>query len=162
MKLLKDYTLYNLWANTQIVDWLKSKPLELMEQEVPSSFPNIKLTLLHIWGAENVWQERLQGIPPTTFLSLTFNGTTSEVFEGLILQSAAFNDYVQALDAAKFEEACDFRLFNGTEDCRHRSEMIHHCMNHSSYHRGQIVTIARNLGITDPPATDFIKYLRIK
>ncbi len=162
MKLLRDYAQYNLWANTQTVNWLKTKPLNMMEQEVPSSFPNIKLTLLHIWGAENVWLERLHGISATTFLSLTFQGSTEDVFEGILQQSAAFNEYVQSLGAEKFEEACDFRLFNGTEDRRQRAEMIHHCMNHSSYHRGQIVTIARNLGITDPPATDFIKYLRVK
>jgi uncharacterized damage-inducible protein DinB len=40
--------------------------------------------------------------------------------------------------------------------------MIHHCMNHSTYHRGQIVTIARNLELTDPPSTDFMRYVRLK
>jgi uncharacterized damage-inducible protein DinB len=31
-------------------------------------------------------------------------------------------------------------------------------MNHSTYHRGQIITIGRNLGFTDAPMTDYNFY----
>ncbi|MFB6801427.1 DinB family protein [Peribacillus butanolivorans] len=31
-------------------------------------------------------------------------------------------------------------------------------MNHSTYHRGQIITIGRNVGLTDAPMTDFNIY----
>ena len=41
-------------------------------------------------------------------------------------------------------------------------EMIMHCMNHSTYHRGQIVTILREGGVTTIPSTDLIAYLREK
>ena len=160
--ILQDYATYNLWANTQTVNWLKTKPLDLMESEVPSSFPNLKLTLLHIWGAEQIWLERLLGTPPTTFLPERFEGTTLDVFEGVLQMSDQFKDYVHTLTDDDLSEICDFRLLNGTEDRRPRAEMIHHCMNHSTYHRGQIVTVARNLGLTDPPPTDFIRYLRTK
>lgn len=159
--LLKNYTAFNLWANAQMVNWLKTKPLELMLREVPSSFPTLKDTLLHIWGAEEIWLERLQLIPPTTFLFQTFDGTTEDVFEGVLKMSDKFNAYSQALPDAAFHEVCPFRLFNGTEDSRPRHLMIHHCMNHSTYHRGQIVTIARNLELTDPPSTDFMRYVRL-
>jgi uncharacterized damage-inducible protein DinB len=40
--------------------------------------------------------------------------------------------------------------------------MIWHCINHQSFHRGQLVTFARQLGITDIPSTDYIVYLREK
>ena len=38
-------------------------------------------------------------------------------------------------------------------------DMIQHCLNQSTYHRGQIVTIARKIGLTDPPMTDYILYV---
>jgi len=53
--LMKNYANYNLWANTTLVNWLKTKPAALLEQTVPSSFPSIKLTLLHIWQTERYW-----------------------------------------------------------------------------------------------------------
>jgi len=159
--LLKDYTAYNLWANTEYVNWLRTKPADLMTREVPSSFPTLKETLLHNWGAEHVWLERLQGISPTKFISIDFTGTTADIFDGLLRCSAAFAAHVQAQDADYFQEICPFRLFNGTEDARPRHQMILHCMQHSTFHRGQIVTMARSLGLTDPPPTDYIKYVRI-
>ncbi len=33
-----------------------------------------------------------------------------------------------------------------------------HCANHASYHRGQVVSLLRQLGAT-PPATDYIFFL---
>jgi len=160
--LLKDNATFNLWANIQFVNWLKTKPLDLMERETSSSFPTIRDTLLHIWGAEEIWLERLQMIPPTTFLPLRFSGTVEEVFEGILEKSKAFANYVQDLPDADFQEICTFKLLNGTEDSRSRAKMLHHCLNHSTYHRGQLVTMARSLGLTDPPSTDYIKYVRLK
>lgn len=159
--LLKDYTAYNLWANTAYVNWLRSKPADLMTREMPSSFPTLKETLLHIWSAENVWLERLKNISPTNFIAINFTGTTADVFDGLLLTSADFNAFIQEQGADFFQEACPFRLLNGTEDARPRHQMILHCMQHSTYHRGQIVTMARNFGLTDPPSTDYIKYVRL-
>jgi uncharacterized damage-inducible protein DinB len=133
-----------------------------MEREVPSSFPNIKHTLLHIWGAEKIWMERLQQVPLEPFLTQVFTGTTEEVFDGLMNNSRVFMEFIQAQDSGFFQEICDFRLLNGTEDRRARTEMLLHCFQHSTYHRGQIITMARVLGLTDPPSTDYIKYVRVK
>ena len=159
---LKAICAFNLWANTELVNWLKTKPLELMERETPSSFPTISDTLIHIWGAEAIWLERLQKVPTLPFLSFRFKGTVADVFEGILKNSAAFETYVNGLTEAELHEICPFKLLNGTEDSQMRLHMIQHCMNHSTYHRGQIVTMARNFGLTDPPGTDFIKYLRIQ
>ncbi len=160
--LLKDYAAYNLWANTQTVNWLKTQPVELMEREVPSSFPNIRLTLLHIWGAEKIWMERLRQVPLEPFLSQVFEGTTADIFDGIVNNSRSLMEHVQAQNSEFFQEICHFRLLNGTEDSRPRTEMLLHCCQHSTYHRGQIVTIARNAGLTDPPSTDYIKYVRMR
>lgn len=39
-----------------------------------------------------------------------------------------------------------------------RYEFLHHCLNHSTYHRGQVVTIGRNVSLCDAPMTDFNYY----
>lgn len=160
--LLKSSASYNLWANSQLVDWLNSKPSEILVREMPSSFPTLRDTLLHIWGAEEIWHERLMQVPTSIFLSFRFTGTTEDVLEGILKQSKALEAYINDLSDADFQEICTFRLLNGTEDSRTRVKMIHHCLNHSTYHRGQVVTMARNFGLTDPPATDYIKYIRLK
>ena len=160
--LLSEYADYNLWANTQMANWLKSKASELMEAPVSSSFPNLKITVLHIWGAEKVWLERLNEQTPETFITDTFQGTALEALDGWVKFSGTFQQYVHSLSDEQLMASCDFKLLNGTADNRPRVEMIQHCMNHSTYHRGQMVTMARSLGLTDPPQTDYIKYIRIR
>jgi uncharacterized damage-inducible protein DinB len=40
-------------------------------------------------------------------------------------------------------------------------DMIIHCVQHSTFHRGQIVTIAHTLHMKAPiPATDYIRFVR--
>ena len=43
-----------------------------------------------------------------------------------------------------------------------RYEYIMQLLNHSTYHRGQVVTIGRSLGFTDAPNTDYHFYNLLK
>ncbi len=158
--LLKDYTAYNCWANEAIVRWLRSKPQEAMTTPVTSSFPTLRDTLLHMWGAEKIWLERLRQELAGPFLATTFEGPTEAIFDGLLAASAALRDYVSAQPPEFFQQHCTYRLFSGAEDQRVRYQMLLHCIQHATYHRGQLVTMGRSLGFTDPPQTDFILYAR--
>lgn len=160
--LLKDYVTYNLWANTEVVEWLKIKPLELMTREIPSSFPTLQLTLLHIWSAQDVWLRRLEGIDPDQFISATFRGGAPEVFEGLLHNSLEFKDFVTNQDAGFFDRKTHYVHFTGTHYEQFNAQIVQHCMQHSTYHRGQVVTMARSLGLTDPPKTDYIEHVRMQ
>lgn len=153
--LMKNYANYNLWANTTLVSWLKTKAVPVLEQEVPSSFPSIKLTLVHIWHTERYWLSILKKESPVTFNE--FTGTVQDVFDALLKTSRELAAIVHAMTDEKVQSRtliesqwfrCDFRNF----------EYIMHLANHSTYHRGQVVTIGRNLGFTDAPMTDYNFY----
>lgn len=159
--LLRDFAAYNVWANTELVTWLIEQPDALLEQETPSSFPNIRQTLLHIWDVESSWLEDLMGLPNAASWQEAFAGSTQELFAGLLGKSIEFEVYVQVLSPAELEASCTYPRYDGALETRTRVEIIQHCMNHSTYHRGQLVTMARQLGLTNLPETDFIKYLRV-
>lgn len=153
--LMKNYANYNLWANTTLVNWLKTKPATLLEQTVPSSFPSIKLTLLHIWQTERYWLSILKKEEQKTYDE--FNGNVEDTFKALLNTSAELchyindmtHDDVQAktlIESPWFQ--CDFNNF----------EYIMHYANHSTYHRGQVITIGRSLGFSDAPMTDYNLY----
>jgi uncharacterized damage-inducible protein DinB len=153
--LMKNYANYNLWANTTMVNWLKTKPAALLEQEVASSFPSIKHTLQHIWQTERYWLSIIRKEDPITFDE--FEGTVQEVFNKLLKTSAELAGYVNAMTNDHVVEStliespwfrCNFSNF----------EYIMHFANHSTYHRGQVITIGRNLGFTDAPMTDYNLY----
>jgi len=153
--LMKNYANYNLWANTTLVRWLKSKPAAELEREVASSFPSIKLTLLHILHTERYWLAIIKKQDQLPFSE--FTGTVQDVFDALLKTSGELAIYIntmtdESVQARTFIESpwfsCDFRNF----------EYIVQVANHSTYHRGQVITIGRNLGYTDAPMTDYNLY----
>lgn len=157
--LLKDYAYYNLWANKTIIDWLKPKPAKLIEQQTQASFGSLKLTLLHIWNMQTWWQSNLQQWQPEFTYSKIYNGTIETIFEGILKQSEELAEYVDSLNDDSLEGDCPFNIPTVGEFNRPRFEAVHHCINQSTYHRGQLVAIAHNLGIKDAPQTDYMHYL---
>jgi len=158
-RLVADYAAYNQWANEHLVNWLRNKPVELMDQIIPSSFPSLRETLVHIWDTQRFWLAVVSKTPPpVSFRMHGFHGTLEEVFEGIVKQSKEFTTFINSLDDNSLLEPIllETPWVNGTQA---RVEFIHHCLNHSTYHRGQLITIGRNVGITDAPMTDFSFYL---
>lgn len=154
---LQDMAAYNLWAITRLTDWLKSKPGALLEVTAASSFPGIKATLLHILAVEREWLDRLQPIPGVQRQEP--GGSLEEVLENLVEQAAEFNDYVQLLNEEELQEDCYYNALFIGEICRPKFEIIQHCLNHSTYHRGQVVTIGHQVGLKDAPMTDYMFYV---
>ena len=161
--LVKDYTVYNQWANTTLVRWLRSKPLEVLEKEIPSSFPGIKNTMVHIWDVERGWLAHIRGeVPPTSFRLVPFNGTLEEAIEGLLSTSAAIENFVSDLTENELMEVIHIDIPYVKADMA-RFEIIHHAMNHSTYHRGQVTCMGHHVGLHDAPMTDYMFYvIRVK
>jgi uncharacterized damage-inducible protein DinB len=87
-------------------------------------------------------------------------GGNAAVFENLLKGSEAFLDFVKAQPVAFFEQTLAFSTITYGPQSQRAFEMIHHCMNHSTMHRGQLLTMGRQLGIMKFLPTDFAYYLR--
>lgn len=156
-EILETYTGYNLWANKIILNLL-SENSELLDKEVKSSFPSLRKTMHHLFFAEEIWFKRLNGESPP---SLPEPGNDFNAFtKQLLARSQGFIDLVKSKDEKYFASPCPYKAVNGTPYTNPHWEMIHHCMNHSTYHRGQVITILRELGLTVLPSTDMITYIR--
>lgn len=157
--LIGDYVLANQWALETIVAWLKTKPADLIEKEIASSFPGIRGTLVHIWDTERFWLSVIKReAAPESFRMTGFHGTLEEVFEGAQKTSKELADYVTNLSDEELTEivSLDTPWVQGSKT---RYEFIQHVINHSSYHRGQLVTLGHHVGFHDAPMTDFSFYL---
>ncbi len=151
---MKNFAAYNLWANTTLVNWLRTKEASLMEAEVPSSFPTIRRTLVHILQTQQYW---FSVISKTEFQPFADECTAEEAFQALLDHSEAMAGYVRDMNEEDLQDKtlvtspwfeCNFNNF----------EYLIQCVNHGTYHRGQVITIGRNLGFTDAPMTDYNYY----
>ncbi|MBK6840509.1 MAG: hypothetical protein IPG90_21225 [Bacteroidetes bacterium] len=71
---------YNLWANQRLLDIISEHCSdEQLNRELVSSFPTIRKTLLHIWGAESVWLIRLNGSSPNAWTWMQYEGSQDEL-----------------------------------------------------------------------------------
>jgi uncharacterized damage-inducible protein DinB len=163
MKIINSLTEYNYWANELLLSLIEKEITEeMLDHEIISSFPSLRNTIMHIWDAEFIWLKRLNGIVSMSWPGNTFSGNFIQMKKELLLNSQAFRDFVRNMDETTFNSTFTYKNSEGKEFSNPIWQSVHHCMNHSTYHRGQVVTMMRQLGLTKIPATDFIVYCRIK
>lgn len=154
--MMRRYVAYNHWANQQMAEWLSLASEEDLIREIESSYSTIKETIFHIWGAEYLWLQVVKGEDYSNSPVKDFKGSKEELFEGWLKASQRFSDHVKTMSLEDLQEQ---RPRSNGEGYTLIADMIHHCMNHSTYHRGQLITMGRQAGLTDAPRTDFIYYV---
>jgi uncharacterized damage-inducible protein DinB len=159
---LLEYAQYNLWANRQLTGLFATLDDTLVNQEIVSSFPSIRKTLMHLWDVETLWLKRLQAEAATDFPSKNFDGDNATLYQHLIDISTEFARFVAAQPETYFVSPLGFSFLATPEkrDEQLPKDMIHHCLNHQTMHRGQLITMARQLGVTQFPRTDYIIWVR--
>ncbi len=151
---------YNKWANDIVFNWLLQITDEQWNKEIISSFNSIIKTTLHTAGAEKVWLERWQQKNDIVFLSNTFTGTKIELIDIWKNSSQHILDFIVRMEEADFNNSFSFTRLNGDSHTSLYWEAMVHVLNHSTYHRGQLVTMLRQVGFTDVSSTDMITYFR--
>ncbi len=153
----RDLLLYTLWADRRLRKAIEEVRPEDLVRDTGSSFPSLLATAAHILGAQRVWLAR-------------FAGRALEPVPGI----ADFADFA-SLAAGSEETAAEMEFFlAGVTDDQLKAEIrytnsrgetfvrplwqpVLQLVNHSTYHRGQLVTMLRQLGYT-APTTDFIYF----
>jgi uncharacterized damage-inducible protein DinB len=156
-EILTHFTAYNFWANKRIIDFTVNLPITLQEKDTQSSFRSINKTLLHLWDAELLWLSRIKGASMDFWPSQQFNEKTS--INRLLDVSEQWVKLIESKDHNFLKQACFYKGSNGKETSQNINTIVMHCMNHSTFHRGQIVTMLRSLDIKEGiPVTDMIDF----
>lgn len=150
-----DLTKYNLWANQQFINWLSQKPEAQLHTKVASSFSGILKTLNHIWAIEEYWFSIITKTPDFVNRYFVEELIPDEIFKGLSNRSQALVSAVENMSEEQINERIKVTSpwFEAELSVY---EYLQHLLNHSTYHRGQIVTIGHNAGITDAPGSDML------
>ena len=158
-KLLLSYAAYNLWANKMLVDVISGVDISLHFQPVTSSFPNLFETVEHIWQAELAWLLRIQQAAPSTKPEFP-NKDMKALLNTWMLQSKAWEEFIEQATEKQFEEIIAYNSWQGIPFTTPLWQIAQHVFNHSTFHRGQLITMLRTLGVTSFPQTDYIAFAR--
>jgi uncharacterized damage-inducible protein DinB len=157
--MMQRYAAYNHWANQQMANWLESASEEDLNKEIESSFSNLKETALHIWSAEYLWLQILKNEPTDNNPAKSFDGSKDDLLEGWLQASENFSNHVKSMSNTDLQRKRPRSSGDGQDMLF--ADIVQHCMNHSTYHRGQLITMGRQAGLKDPPRTDFIYYVSL-
>ncbi|SRR5258708_31408399 len=146
---------YNLWANERLTSWLMTIDRNTLYENTGSSFRTIDRTLQHILSAQIYWHAIIAKGQINEFNQSVKENAVDEVMSDLVISS---QQLVNSLSISNEQQLLE--SIHVSDSTQSRYEYILHVVNHSSYHRGQVVTMCRALGITEElPPTDYDAYL---
>ena len=148
---------YNSWANERTLDAVSHVSLADLSSDMKSSHGSIRDTLAHVVWSEWIWLQRWKGVSPTTRLSPTDCPTVASLREAFRAVDAERSTVLGQLTAERLLHLVEYTNLKGETWRYPLWQQLHHVVNHGTYHRGQVVTMLRQLGAT-PEATDFLVY----
>lgn len=150
---------YNRWANARVLDAASSLSGDQLVQDLGSSFPSVKDTLVHILAAEWVWLSRWKGVSPRGLPEGWPKSTLEELCARWAAVEEEQREFLAGLDEARLDTVVAYSTIDGQAFASPLWQMLRHVVNHSSYHRGQVITMLRQLG-AEGCATDLILFYR--
>jgi uncharacterized damage-inducible protein DinB len=91
---------------------------------------------------------------------LDIEGSLSGICDLIMKNSSVFIEFIESKNDSFFNESTEYINLKGKSFTQNNAEIILHCMNHSTFHRGQVINMLRNVGYTDQSASDFIMFIR--
>ena len=162
---LKKYFLelanYNIWADNMAIEWLEQIDDEQWDRVIISSFSSIKQTAIHIASAEKVWIDFWTNAVDPVYLSTEFDGKKNDLIAIWKEASAGLKNFIDEFPEENYRRQVTFRYPRGGEGEMEFWQTFSHIINHSTYHRGQLVTLLRQAGFTKFSSIDLATYYRL-
>lgn len=150
---------YHYWARDRLLLATDALSAEQYARPMGNSFSSIRDTLNHIYQAESLWYSRWNGVSPTTFPSDDLPDVASLRSRWTALELKV-REHVAGAGVTGLQRILQYRLMNGTEGASPLWQMVVHVVNHGTYHRGQVTTMLRQLGVAPAQSLDMITYFR--
>lgn len=152
---------FNSWANARILHAVETLAPEQYARNLGSSHGGIHGTIVHTMGAEDIWLKRWNGDSPSRFYGASDFSGFDAVRERWAVVDAALLAFARSLGAdAEAQRVISYNDLKRNAYAQPLWQLMQHVANHSTYHRGQVVTMLRQLGAA-PPATDLIAFYRL-
>jgi uncharacterized damage-inducible protein DinB len=154
IRLLYDYT---RWADGRMFDAVSRLSPEQWTRDLGSSLKSARDTVVHIVSAQWIWLSRWKGESPKGMWNAADYPTPGSIRE----KSEALAKDLAAFVAEQTEESLvkplAYRNLKGDPFSYPLGQLMLHTVNHSTYHRGQVTTLLRQLG-AQPVSTDIVVY----
>src|SRR5215212_3532059 len=151
---LNDLYEYNKWAHELVFESVGELNKEQYERVVGGSYPSVRLTLEHVLATEVVWLSRWEGYSlgdAPNYSGIQDSGALIQMWRSFRHRQDSF---ITSLADDELTKPIAIRTRNGIETVQALGDTMLHVVNHSSYHRGQVTNLLRQVG-GKPRSTDY-------
>src|SRR2546425_7860189 len=150
---------FNAWASRRIFDGVgQLAPADYL-RDLKSSHGGVHGTLCHMVWAEQRWLHRWLGKPAPAVPQGKDLASLADVRARWEEVEAERGRFLRDLTVAQLADTIAIKPTTGGEYRHSFGDMLRHVVDHSSYHRGQVITLMRQLGVK-PPSTGLILFCR--
>ena len=146
---------HNYWARDCQLAACAPLTAEQFLRPVGGSFPSLRDTLAHMLAVEWIWLERWKGRSPKTLIPASEFPSVEAMVERWGAVERDLREYLAGLDEEALARPLPVVSTRGEQWTYPLWRMVAHLLNHQSYHRGQVTTLLRMLGV-QPPRVDFL------
>lgn len=154
IRLLYDYT---RWADVKMLDAVAKLPSDQFTKDMGSSLKSVRDTVVHIASAQWIWLTRWKGESPKAMWAAAEYPTLASVRERWDPLAGELASFVAEQNADSLAKPLHYKNLKGDPMAYPLGQLMLHAVNHSTYHRGQITTLLRQLG-AQPVSTDLVIY----
>ena len=150
---------YNAWANRRSLSASEKLTVEQFTKPMGSSFPSVRDTLAHIYGAEWIWLERFQGRSPSALPDVSQFRDVRTLREAWSVHEERLLSFVGGLTQSDLDRKMEYKTLKFGVYSNPLWQSMLHVVNHGTYHRGQVTTMLRQLG-AQPILLDLMHFYR--
>jgi uncharacterized damage-inducible protein DinB len=154
---VRQHLAWTVWADTQHLRALAHVAPEHLVVETGTSFGSLLGTAAHVVGAETVWIARFRGESPDRVPGLVDWPDFASLESAWGEAHAELQFFLAGLTNEQLSG--DF-VYSSTSGQARRQPLwqgVFHLVQHSTYHRGQLASLSRQLGYA-PPSTDLVHW----
>ncbi len=152
---------YHYWARDRVLDAASALTPDQLTRDMGNSFRSVRDTLAHLYGAEWAWCSRWNGVSPTAFPDHPLPDVAALRARWTELE-ANVRAVVDRMGGEGLDRTIEYKMLNGDTRSSVFWQMVQHVVNHASYHRGQVTTMLRQMGVAPPQGMDLITFYRLR
>ena len=149
---------YNAWANRRVLAAAAALGHEQFTRDLGSSHCSLRDTLVHAMAAEWIYLRRWHGESPRSMLDPAEFPDLAAVRARWEEIERQLSEFIDTVTDDSLTRVIAYTNTRGEVWRYTLADMLRHVVNHSTYHRGQVTTLLRQLG-APAPSTDLLFYV---
>ena len=155
---LRTHLDYTTWASARLLEAAAKLSPEELTRDFGTADKNVVGTLAHVFAADRVWMNRIQGKAPGKFITDADRDLALLNREWPSLLKV-WQEWAAGLTDEKVTQEAAYQDLKGNPHTTQLWKIVLHVVNHGTHHRGQASGFLRAMGHVPPPL-DLIAYYR--